>query len=271
MPLFKKCLSMPINIISRTLTLTCISNRIRQIQDLRISKTSAKLAIMTSICIDLLLGWIIQQQALQWLSQHYKVACIADLVYNSMDLTVLNLKSLLTWMMENPAGLKLNSVLSQALGNFFLYHIHLWVTYVYLVVPYIVAFCSTPLPLLPYLGLSTQLSLACDLFTCLTIHIQCFYSYARRLCHSQIQGIVALWRLFIGKKYNPLRARVDSANSSVDQLLIGTIVFTILLFLFPTTLLFYCVFLALQTVASSIVAVGRGTVAVIQAVPTGSW
>jgi hypothetical protein len=40
---------------------------------------------------------------------------------------VSQLKSLISWLMENPGGLKLNSILSQALGNFFLYHIHLWV------------------------------------------------------------------------------------------------------------------------------------------------
>ena len=73
--------------------------------------------------------------------------------------------------------------------------------------------------------------------------------------------------MFIGKKYNPLRDRIDSANSTVDQLLIGTIVFTILLFLFPTTLVFYCVFLALQTVATAVVTGVKYTVLAIQFVP----
>jgi hypothetical protein len=39
--------------------------------------------------------------------------------------------------MGAPAGLKLNSVLSQSLGKFFLYHIHLWVTFLYVTTPYL--------------------------------------------------------------------------------------------------------------------------------------
>ena len=54
-----------------------------------------------------------------------------------------------------------------------------------------------------------------------------------------------------GKKYNPLRDRVDSADCSVEQLFLGTIIFTILLFLFPTSLTFYCVFLGLKTVVTA--------------------
>ena len=54
-----------------------------------------------------------------------------------------------------------------------------------------------------------------------------------------------------GKKYNPLRDRVDSADCSVEQLFLGTVIFTILLFLFPTSLTFYCVFLGLKTVVTA--------------------
>lgn len=39
-----------------------------------------------------------------------------------------------------------------------------------------------------------------------------------------------------------LRKRVDSAVYNVDQLFLGTLLFTVLLFLLPTTALFYAVF-----------------------------
>ena len=59
-----------------------------------------------------------------------------------------------------------------------------------------------------------------------------------RLASCQATGLIALWRLFIGdlkymfwvwlkqlfssgKKYNPLRDRVDSADCSVEQLFLG--------------------------------------------------
>ena len=63
-----------------------------------------------------------------------------------------------------------------------------------------------------------------------------------RLYRFQLTGLLALSRLFRGKKWNVLRKRVDTCNYDVDQLFIGTLLFTILLFLFPTTTLFYAVF-----------------------------
>lgn len=48
--------------------------------------------------------------------------------------------------------------------------------------------------------------------------------------------------IFLGKKWNVLRLRVDSITYDADQLILGTILFTILLFLLPTTLLYYVVF-----------------------------
>lgn len=51
-----------------------------------------------------------------------------------------------------------------------------------------------------------------------------------------------MWRLFIGRKYNPLRQRVDSCDYAQNQLFIGTLGFTVLLFLLPTTLMYYTVF-----------------------------
>ena len=59
---------------------------------------------------------------------------------------------------------------------------------------------------------------------------------------------MSLWRLFRGKKFNPLRNRVDSSpHENVEQLFVGTLAFTILLFLYPTTLVYYAVFAVLES------------------------
>lgn len=58
----------------------------------------------------------------------------------------------------------------------------------------------------------------------------------------QLKGITALFRLLLGKKKNPLRERVDSCQYQTDQLFVGTLSFTILLFLMPTTWVYYTVF-----------------------------
>ena len=79
-----------------------------------------------------------------------------------------------------------------------------------------------------------------------TIHIFCFYGYGCQLYNLQILGISALWRLFRGKKWNQLRSRVDSYSYNNEQLFIGTILFTILLFLLPTVIMYYLVFLVLR-------------------------
>jgi len=63
----------------------------------------------------------------------------------------------------------------------------------------------------------------------------------------------------IGKKWNVLRLRVDSVSYQADQFILGTILFTIILFLLPTTLLYYVVFtsihlvvLLIQTILSTV-------------------
>ena len=60
-----------------------------------------------------------------------------DFALEGADLVVHGLRRLITWLMGAPAGLKLNSVLSHSLGKFFLYHIHLWRTFLHVITPYV--------------------------------------------------------------------------------------------------------------------------------------
>ena len=100
--------------------------------------------------------------------------------------------------------------------------------------------------LLGICGLTCVLSIICDLFSLATIHVFCFYGYAARLYSFQTRSLSALWRLFRGKKWNQLKCRVDSYSYEYDRLFIGGISFTIVVFLLPTVLLYYCVFLLLR-------------------------
>jgi len=243
----------PVDWWEQSLTLSCVGHRVTQTYRYPPS------LLLLSLALDWCLGYLLPSPP----------PAITDSVYGAMEVTVSHLTALITWLMENPGGLKLSSVLSQALGNFFLYHIHLWVTYIMLVVPLLAPHLPRVLPLLSLLPLSLQVSMAGDLFQLLTLHVHCFHAYARRLAHCQAKGITALWRLFIGKKYNPLRDRVDSADCSVEQLFLGTIIFTILLFLFPTSLTFYCVFLALKCIATAISRIFRLVIAASHWMPGG--
>ena len=63
-----------------------------------------------------------------------------------------------------------------------------------------------------------------------------------RIFNWQYTILLSLFQLFRGKKHNVLRKRIDSCNYDLDQLLLGTILFTLLFFLLPTVVVFYLTF-----------------------------
>ena len=93
-----------------------------------------------------------------------------------------------------------------------------------------------------FAGASMPISFFSDLLSLLTIHIYCFYTASARIFHWQLTIIFSLFHLFRGKKHNVLRNRIDSCDYDLDQLLLGTILFTLLFFLLPTVIVFYLTF-----------------------------
>ncbi|XP_059933767.1 phosphatidylinositol N-acetylglucosaminyltransferase subunit Q isoform X3 [Mesoplodon densirostris] len=170
---------------------------------------------------------------------------LADTLIPVADHVAEELQHLLQWLMGAPAGLKMNRPLDQVLGRFFLYHIHLWISYIHLMSPFIERILWH-VGLSACLGLTVALSILSDIIALLTFHIYCFYVYGARLYCLKVHGLSSLWRLFRGKKWNVLRQRVDSCSYDLDQLFIGTLLFTILVFLLPTTALYYLVFTLLR-------------------------
>ena len=76
----------------------------------------------------------------------------------------------------------------------------------------------------------------------LTLHIYSFYLASARIFNWQYTILLSLFQLFRGKKHNVLRKRIDSCDYDLDQLLLGTILFTLLFFLLPTVVVFYLTF-----------------------------
>ena len=151
------------------------------------------------------------------------------------------LQRMICWLMDYPAGLKLNGDLALFLGDLFLWIIDYW------------AECMKSIrPLLPHViqvigfssfaGASMPISLFSDLLSILTIHVYAFYIASARIYNWQLTIIVSLFHLFRGKKRNVLRNRIDSCDYDLDQLLLGTILFTLLTFLLPTVGVFYATF-----------------------------
>ena len=86
------------------------------------------------------------------------------------------------------------------------------------------------------------IALFSDLLSIITIHIYSFYIASARIFNWQLSIIISLFHLFRGKKRNVLRNRIDSCDYDLDQLLLGTILFTVLFFLLPTVIVFYLAF-----------------------------
>lgn len=196
---------------------------------------------MFALIIDMLLGIFILQLLLHYLEHTFP----SEILLNNAEKVVTLLKDLINWLMGAPAGLKLNHALNNMLGKFFLYHIHLWWTFLIFMKP-LMDFAFKVLVLLGRLGVTFQIAIAADLLALVSFHAYCIYVYATRLFNIELKGITGLVRLFLGKKKNPLRERVDSCQYQPDQLFVGTLLFTILLFLMPTTWVYYAVFTTLR-------------------------
>lgn len=93
-----------------------------------------------------------------------------------------------------------------------------------------------------FAGASMPIALFSDLLSVLTLHIYSFYTASARIFNWQYIILLSLFQLFRGKKHNILRKRIDSCDYDLDQLLLGTILFTLLFFLLPTITMFYFTF-----------------------------
>ncbi|XP_063200148.1 phosphatidylinositol N-acetylglucosaminyltransferase subunit Q-like [Chroicocephalus ridibundus] len=200
-----------------------------------------KANIFISLLIDVALGMLL----MSWLYQKNRIGHLDDTLIPVADHVAEELQDLLQWLMGAPAGLKTNPALDQVLGRFFLYHIHLWISYIHLMSPFI-EMILWYVGLSACLGLTLALCILSDIIALLTFHIYCFYAYRARLYCFKIYGLSSLWCLFCGKKWNVLQRQVDSCFYDLDQLFIGTLLFTILLFLLPTTALHCLVFTLLR-------------------------
>ncbi|CAD6224671.1 GSCOCG00005495001-RA-CDS [Cotesia congregata] len=197
---------------------------------------------IVAITLDILLGVFLIRFILQNIDDRP-----SHVLLNNAEKAVDTLKNLVHWLMGAPAGLKLNYSFNKMLGKFFLYHIQFWWTFLVSIKP-VMDFFFEVLMLFGRLGITFQIAIAADILALVSFHAYCIYVYAARLFNIQIRGLTALFRLFLGKKKNPLRERVDSCQYQADQLFVGTLLFTILLFLMPTTWVYYTVFTTLRII-----------------------
>ena len=147
----------------------------------------------------------------------------------------------MTWLMNWPAGLKLNSELSSFFGELYRWMLYAWRGYMGL--------SGESFPIFfriagysGCLGATMTFALLGDLLTFSTLHLSLLYSVSARIYCWQFNIMSSTFNLFRGRKYNPLRNRIDTADYDLDQTLLGTIIFTLLVFLMPTIAAYYILF-----------------------------
>ncbi|TVY33108.1 N-acetylglucosaminyl-phosphatidylinositol biosynthetic protein, partial [Lachnellula subtilissima] len=182
-------------------------------------------------------------------------AWVAESISEFLSLySIAVLRRTIAWLMDWPAGLKLNNELAAFLGDLFLWVIDHWSNCLEAlrpVLPHLIWFIGFS----SFAGASMPIALFSDLLSILTIHIYSFYMASARIFNWQYTILLSLFQLFRGKKHNVLRKRIDSCDYDLDQLLLGTILFTLLFFLLPTVIVFYLTFACSRMATISLKAV----------------
>ncbi|KAI0725091.1 Gpi1-domain-containing protein [Fomitopsis betulina] len=151
----------------------------------------------------------------------------------------------LLWLNSWPAGLKLNTELSQFYCHSLLAAITIWGRVLQNTSPYY--------PALFWIvgasgscGMTMVVSLLSDIISIFTLHLRVCYILSATAFRHELGLAGSLWNLFRGKRLNVLRNRLDSWDYDIDQLLLGTILFTLVAFLYPTVLTYYALFASMH-------------------------
>jgi hypothetical protein len=158
------------------------------------------------------------------------------------------------WLERFPIGLKLNERLTESVGReierFWAIHKMTFQTLLLsssswrVIVP---KFLGTGIILIVGLsfGATGLLALFHDVMRLATLHISVLAWFTHEVYRWELYLLAALWRLFRGKKRNILRQRTDTMEYDSMQLLLGTLLFAVSLFLFMTIFVYQVYFSAL--------------------------
>ncbi|XP_023518090.1 N-acetylglucosaminyl-phosphatidylinositol biosynthetic protein gpi1 isoform X2 [Cucurbita pepo subsp. pepo] len=219
-------------------------------------------SMWSSIAADIFLGNVVGVALL----------CYADstcsLIVNlARDVTNNILRTGCVWLMGVPAGFKLNIELTGVLGIVSLNAIQIWST-VWFFFSFIFIYVVKALAISGILfGGTLPAAFTSDLISVASCHVSTLHWFFSLIYSSQIQALAALWRLFRGQKQNPLRKRIDSYDYIVKQHVVGSLIFTPLLLLLPTTSVFYVFFTILNSSISFIKLLIEVIISAIHATP----
>ncbi|KAH3671925.1 hypothetical protein OGAPHI_000111 [Ogataea philodendri] len=193
--------------------------------------------------------WLILNDLLLGIITSTLLSKYHDQLHIGINSTIIGFESFLVnlihWLMNSPAGFKLNNELAEFFGELIMWVLDFWNEFV---LQYFTRNSSTVLKLVTVLtrfgGFNLLIATILDCLSIVTFHLHCFYFSSTRVFNWQSHILRSLFRLFYGKKYNILRNRIDSNNYEFDQLLFGIIIFTLLVYLLPTVVAFYLSFVS---------------------------
>ncbi|XP_050531164.1 phosphatidylinositol N-acetylglucosaminyltransferase subunit Q isoform X2 [Daktulosphaira vitifoliae] len=188
-------------------------------------------AILGTMCLHMLVAMFTSSEKL-----FYFLSNISYYIIKALQGT-------LQWLMGSPAGLKLNDPLNSLLGTCFLYLVNIWWSFLVICRPLLEIVYNLYM-FIGKFGLSFQIAILEDVLALVTFHVYCIYVYAAWLYNLQWKSLTILAKLFVGRSCNPQPGRTTPYTT--QQLYVGTISFAILLFLLPTTLIYYVVFVVMR-------------------------
>jgi len=221
-----------------------------------------KHAILFSIVVDAIMGNIVG--LLLWNNLeaiHLWVSAVSSHITNYL------LRSGCVWLMGVPAGFKLNTELAKLIGMISLNAIQIWSTLSsFMNLVFGCAFIGLALSGILF-GLTTSAAIFIDLLKIATMHISALHWLISFLYSQQIQALTSLWRLFRGQKWNPFRKRLDSFDYTVNEHVVGSLLFIPVLLLLPTTTIFYIFFTIMNSTINLFCVTVEITISLLHATP----
>ncbi|KAL0483119.1 hypothetical protein AKO1_015009 [Acrasis kona] len=199
--------------------------------------------------LDLLLGLVLYY----CVTQNDKVSLASlQLIKDAHKMCTDGMKERVDLLLTSrPAGIKLNAQLGSMLGQMSLAGIQWW-TDLLMVVKFLADYMLMLVVVVGCFGISFSLGVLFDLLSVLSSHLVLFYLMSARVYSIELNAIVSLFRLFLGKKRNVLRNRIDSCDYSMEQIVLGTFMFTLLCFLFPTIAAYYMCFATVSVAVTGV-------------------
>ncbi|KAI0029410.1 Gpi1-domain-containing protein, partial [Vararia minispora EC-137] len=159
-------------------------------------------------------------------------------------------RQVLFWLDSWPAGLKLNTELSHFLCKVLMTVTDLWADAVQTIAPHLPSLIQV-VGFLAFGGLTLAIALSLDVLALLTLPATLNYRMLISILKLQFSALSSLWNLFQGKRYNMLHRHVDSFDYELDQLLLGTLLFTLLTFTVPTFIAYALLFIFMRMLVVS--------------------